>query len=210
MKLTVLGATGGIGQQVVRQAVADGDQVTAVVRDPGRLLVPAGPALDVARADVFDPAQLAPLIVGRDAVISALGVRRGDSATVCTDSARALVTAAREAGVRRILLVSASGAFVERKDDPLTRYVVKPLLGRFLATPFADTRAMESVIRASGLDWTLVRPPKLDDKPHTGRYRTGRDGVRGGYTVSRADVADALLTLASQPDAVGATITVAR
>ncbi|GAA3394521.1 NAD(P)-dependent oxidoreductase [Cryptosporangium minutisporangium] len=210
MKLTVLGATGGVGRQVVLQALKDGDQVTAVVRDPARLPIADHPALDVVRGDVMDPATLAPLLVGRDAVISALGHRGRGPTTVCADGARSLVAAAAQVGVRRVLVVSASGAFIEENDDLVTRRLVKPLLGVVLRESFADTTTMEAVIRASGLDWTIVRPPRLTDGPHTGRYRTGHHGVRRGYTVARADVADCLLSLVDRSESVGRTITVAR
>lgn len=210
MKITVLGATGGVGQQVVQQALADGDQVTAVVRDPTRLPLPAHPALDVVRADVVDHTQLGPLIAGRDAVISALGTHGRKPTSLCTDAARALVTAAGEVGVRRILVVSASGAFSEKNDDRVTRWVAKPILQRILRENFADLAGMESEVRASGLDWTIVRPPRLLDKPHTGNYRTGFDGIHGGSQIARADVADALLAFVARADLVGRTVSVAR
>jgi len=77
MRLTVFGATGRIGSEVVRQALAAGHEVAAVVRDPARLAVPAGPGLGVVTADVMDPAQIGPAIKGSDAVVSALGPRKG-------------------------------------------------------------------------------------------------------------------------------------
>ncbi|SHN44547.1 NAD(P)-dependent oxidoreductase [Cryptosporangium aurantiacum] len=209
MKITVIGATGGIGTQVVSQALKDGDEVTALVRDPARLSAPAHPRLDVVRTDVLDAGQLAPLVAGRDAVISTLGTRERGPTTICTDGARSLVAAATEVGLRRVLVVSAAGAFIEKSDDLVTRRAVKPLLGVVLRNTFADTRAMESIIRESGLDWTIVRPPRLTDGPHTGQYRTGYDGVRRGYTVARADVADCLLSLISRAETAGRTVTVA-
>ncbi|MFG1927971.1 NAD(P)-dependent oxidoreductase [Cryptosporangium sp. NPDC048952] len=209
MKLTVLGATGGVGRCVVTQALADGDRVTAVVRDPARLSVPTHPRLDVVQADALDPAQLGPLIAGRDAVISSLGHRGSGPTTVLADGANALVRAASEVGIRRVLFVSASGAYTEKDDDLVTRLVAKPLVRLFLRENFRDTEAMEQAIRASGLDWTIVRPPRLLDKPHTGRYRTGYEGVRGGYSVPRADVADCLLSLMNDPASVGRAVTVA-
>ncbi|MFI5959278.1 NAD(P)-dependent oxidoreductase [Cryptosporangium sp. NPDC051539] len=206
MKLVVMGATGGIGREVVRQALKDGDQVTALVRNPLDL---EHPALEVVRVDVLDPAALAPAIAGHDAVISALGHRGGGPATVCADGARALVAGAGDVGLRRVLLVSASGAYVEPSDDVVTRRLVKPMLGRFLRRSFDDTREMEALVRASDLDWTLVRPPRLTNGPHTGRYRTGVDGVRRGYRVARADVADALLALIPQRGSIRRALTVA-
>ncbi|GAA0237375.1 SDR family oxidoreductase [Cryptosporangium japonicum] len=207
MKITVLGATGGVGRHVVTQALADGDQVTAVVRDPSKL--PTHPRLDVVRTDVLDPTALAPLVAGRDAVISSLGHRGGGPQTVLADGARSLVRAATEVGVRRVLVVSASGAYTEKDDDLVTRALAKPLVRLFLRHNFTDTERMEQTIRASGLDWTIVRPPRLTDKPHTGRYRTGYQGVRGGYTVPRTDVADALLSLVGQAESIGRAVTVA-
>ena len=208
MKITVLGATGGIGGHVVRQALHDGDQVTAVARNPCGF--PDHPQLEVVTADVMNPTQLAPLVAGRDAVISALGHRGGRGpTTVCSDGARSLVAAAGEVGLRRVLLVSVSGGYFEKEDDLVTRWIAKPLLQRILKEGFADAEAMEQTIRASNLDWTLVRPPRLTNGPHTGRYRTGPHGVRRGYTVARADVADYLLSLIGQAESVRATLTVA-
>jgi putative NADH-flavin reductase len=67
--------------------------------------------------------------------------------------------------------------------------------------------AMEDEIRQSGLDWTIVCPPRLTDKPPTGRYRTAINrSVRGGYTISRSDLAAAILKLLDDPTSVRATI----
>ncbi|NUR25785.1 MAG: NAD(P)H-binding protein, partial [Catenulispora sp.] len=160
MKLTVLGATGGIGTEVVRQALRAGHQVTAVVRDPARLPVEDG-ALEKVVADVFDAEELALHVKGADAVVSALGPREGGPATVVRDGAAAVRWAMRETGVRRIVLVSAAGQKIAPGDDPLMRFVGKPIVQRVFRDGFADLAAMEEIIRQSGLDWTLVRPPRL-------------------------------------------------
>ena len=112
MKITVFGATGGIGTEVVRQALAGGHEVVAVVRDPARLAVPAGAGLGVVTADVMDPAEIGPAIKGADAVVSALGPRPGGPVTVLADSARSILAALGQTGVGRLVVVSASGAFI--------------------------------------------------------------------------------------------------
>jgi ribosomal protein L4 len=95
-------------------------------------------------------------------------------------------------------------------DDPLNRFVAKPILARVLRDSNADMAAMEERIRAGGLDWTILRPPKLTDRPGSGRYRSRRDGnVRWGYTISRADLAHALLDALEDRSAIGQTISVA-
>jgi len=209
MKLTVFGASGGTGTQVVSQGLDAGHEIVAVVRDPARLPV-SHPNLTVVTADVLRPGDIAETVAGRDAVISALGhSRRRAERTVnrthpmlCADAARSIVTAMADTGSRRLVIVSASGPYADAGDGPVLRYVAKPLLGRTVfKTVWADHVAMEEAVRASDLDWTVLRPPALTDKPLTGRYRT-RDGLnlRGGLTVCRADVAHLALAVAGDPD----------
>jgi putative NADH-flavin reductase len=207
MKLTVFGASGGTGSQLVGQALDAGHDVVAVVRDPARLPV-SHPNLTVLTADVLRPADIAEAVAGRDAVISALGhsrrkqERKTGSPTLLADSARSITAAMRNTGSRRLVVVSASGPFPDEGDGPLLRYAAKPLLGRtVLKTPWRDLAAMDELVRRSGLDWTLLRPPQLTDNPLTGRYRT-RQGVnlRRGLHVSRADLAHLALAVAGDPD----------
>jgi putative NADH-flavin reductase len=209
MKLTVFGASGGTGSQVVSQGLDAGHEIVAVVRDPARLPV-SHPNLTVVTADVLRPGDIADTVTGRDAVISALGHsrRRGERAInrthplLCADAARSIVTAMRDARSRRLVIVSASGPYADAGDGPVLRYVAKPLLGRTVfKTVWADHVAMEDTVRGSDLDWTVLRPPALTDKPLTGRYRT-REGLnlRGGLTVCRADVAHLALAVAGDPD----------
>jgi putative NADH-flavin reductase len=211
MRLTVLGATGGTGIRLVRRALEEGHEVTAVVRDPARLGVPAHERLRVITADVTDPAGVGPAVDGADAVVSALGHRGAGSATVCADGGRAIVQAMGRAGVRRLLVVSAAGVVADAGDGPVTRYVVKPfILERLLKDAFADMRRCEEEVRASGLDWTIVRPPRLTDKEPTGRYRTATDlNLRGARTISRGDLAGCLLGLVTDESSVRHHVSVA-
>ncbi|MBE1535256.1 NAD(P)-dependent oxidoreductase [Actinomadura algeriensis] len=216
MHVTIFGATGGTGLRVVRRALVQGHRVTAVVRDPARL--PAdlrdradGPSLDIVAADVMDPAAIRAAIADRDAVITAIGTRDGRApTTVCEDSARSITAAMDAAGPRRLVMVSASGFANGPGDDPLTRYVVKPMLLKpMLKHAFADMRRAEDVVRASGLDWTIVRPPRLTEGDGRGRYRAAVDrNVLGGFTLARADLAVALLDHAGDPSSVGHVVSV--
>ncbi|MGV9294031.1 NAD(P)-dependent oxidoreductase [Amycolatopsis sp. NPDC003676] len=209
MKLVIFGATGGTGTRVVQQACAAGHDVTAVVRNPAAL--EARPNLTVLRADLMDAAAIGPAVAGRDAVISAVGSREGRTpTTVCADSASAIIAAMREHGTRRLVVVSNSGMHVDEADGPVTRLVVKPILGRMLRHSFADMRRMEDLVRDSGLDWTILRPPMLTDGPRTDRYRTATNrNVRGGNRVSRADLADLMLRCLADELAVRASIAIA-
>lgn len=156
-------------------------------------------------------------MTGRDAVVSALGPRpkevRGQPVTVCSASARGIIQAARAAGVRRLVVVSAPGAFSDEADGPVTRLVVKPLVQRMLKETFADVRRMEELVRAAtDLDWTIVRPVRLTNRPQTGAYHTatGRSVRRGLLvSVSRADLADCILRLLGDPGTTHTVVSVA-
>lgn len=210
MKLVIFGATGGTGAHVVQKACAAGHDVTAVVRNPAAI-EGDWPNATVLRADLMDPAAIGPAVAGRDAVISAVGSREGRApTTVCADSASAIITAMRAHGTRRLVVVSNSGMHVDEADGPVTRFAVKPILDRVLRHAFADMRRMEDLVRASGLDWTIVRPPMLTNGPRTDQYRTATNqNVRGGNRVSRADLADLLLRCLADERTVQASIAIA-
>ncbi|GLY40905.1 NADH-flavin reductase [Amycolatopsis sp. NBRC 101858] len=200
MEITVLGATGGVGGEVVGQALERGWDVTAVVRDPARLKLPAR----VVVAGLHEHAKLTAAIEGRDAVISAVGSRDRGPTTVCADGARAAI----EAGAKRLLVVSASGMHTEG-DGFFTRTLVKPLLNTFLKHGWADMLAMEDVVTASGVDWTVVRPPMLLDGPRTGKVASRLDGNVRTFTIRRADVAAFLLDAVADPTLIRAKVSIA-
>jgi len=157
MRVAVIGASGRTGRAAVKHALAAGLDVVAVVRNPSS--APEGAT--VAPADARDREALAAGVKGADAVVSCLGHVAGDQdPTVLRDGATALVAAMASAGVSRLVAVSAAGAFVA-SDDPLSRFVAKPILDRALRANNEDTRAMETVIRASDTSWTLLRPSRL-------------------------------------------------
>lgn len=221
MKLTIFAATGGIGRQLLDQAVAAGHDVTAVVRSPERL---AGVPVRVVRADLANPdlAAIESAVAGADAVLSGLGPSRASEAGIAAVGTRPIVQAMLATGVRRIVVVSAApvstmaspGRPNPPKHDPgegfLMRHVLTPFIQTALRKVYVDLAEMEDVLRASGLDWTAVRPPRLTDKPLTGAYRTaiGRN-LRGGAFVSRADVADLMLRVLERPETIGQGVGVA-
>jgi putative NADH-flavin reductase len=220
MKLTVFAATGGIGRQLLDQALAAGHDVTAVVRNPAKL--PAEVRAVTADLATAGPAALEPAVAGADAVLSGLGPRSRADAGVASRGTLAIVEAMRATGVRRVVVVSAAPvatvASPGRPDPPrhdpgdglVTRQVLMPLLLATLREVYRDLALMEDALRDSTLDWTVVRPPRLTDGPLTGTYRTalGRN-LRGGLLVSRADVADLMLATLDRPETITQTIGIA-
>ena len=205
MKLTIFGATGATGTSLTGQALAAGHEVTAIVRNPARLAVPAHRRLRIVTASVMDPASIAPALEGADAVISAIGPRGTGPTTVIRDSARSIIQAMEKTGTLRFVQVSGS-IVTDDGESPYLRYLIKPVARRtFLRHVCADMRAGEDEIRHSDLDWTILRPPALTRKAATGAYRTAIDrNLPHGFNVSRADLAASILALLDNPATVAA------
>ncbi|KOG14541.1 MULTISPECIES: NAD(P)-dependent oxidoreductase [Streptomyces] len=202
MKLTVFGATGGIGREIVRQALAAGHEVTAVVRDPARLTV-TGERLVVLRTDLSEPDALCEAVTGRDAVLSGLGARSRADAGVAARLTRSVLTAMEVESVRRLLVVSAAPLGPVPDGQALLDKAVLAVVNSVLKDVYADLRVMESDLASSSADWTSVRPPKLTDRPLTGRYRTVVGGTPPrGRSLARADVAHAMLAMIDDPSTV--------
>jgi uncharacterized protein YbjT (DUF2867 family) len=211
MKLTVFGATGGIGGHVVRQALDAGHKVTAVVRDPARFDV-SHPALEVATVPgLTDPEVLRPVLEGSDAVISGVGPRGRKDGPVASSTTRGILRAMEASGVRRFVAVSAVPVGpVPEGESFVNRRILLPFISALLRDVYADLAEMEDEIRRSTTEWTVVRPPKLVDKPLTGTYRTCVGGnVPRGYAISRADVAHAMLAALDDPATLGQAVGVA-
>ncbi|MEV0900186.1 NAD(P)H-binding protein [Actinoplanes sp. NPDC049802] len=211
MRVTVFGATGGIGSHVVRQALDRGFTVTAVVRDPARLDV-RHRALEVTTVPTLDDADaLAPVVRGNDVVLSGVGPRGRHDGPVASTATRAILSAMHAEGVRRLIAVSAAPVGPTPDGDSfLNRRIVLPAISALLEELYADLRAMEHAMANSPAQWTVVRPPKLVNKPLTGRYRTVIGGnVARGYTISRADVAHAMLAAAGDPATIHRAIGIA-
>jgi uncharacterized protein YbjT (DUF2867 family) len=204
MKLTVFGATGGIGGQVVRQALDAGQKVTAVVRDATRFDL-RHPALEVATVPgLTDPELLCPVLDGSDVAISGVGPRGRKDGPVASTATRGILRAMELSGVRRFVAVSAVPVGPVPPDESfLNRRLLLPFISTLLRDVYADLAEMEQEIGRSTTEWTVVRPPKLVDKPLTGKYRTAVGAnVPRGYSISRADTAHAMLAVLTDPTTV--------
>jgi putative NADH-flavin reductase len=226
MKVTIAAATGGVGRELLGQALAAGHDVTAVVRSPDKLPaeVRAGGKARIVTADMAaaDPAALESAAAGADAILSGLGPRSSSDAGIASQGTRAIVAAMQATGVRRIVVVSAAPvgtvASARRpsppRHDPGEGFFMRQVGSRFARAVFgkvyADLAGMEDILAGSGLDWTAVRPPRLTSKPLTGTYRTATgQNVRGGWLVSRADVAHFMLQALDRPETIGQAIGIA-
>jgi len=188
-RLLVLGATGGVGRELVNQALERGHKVTAFVRSPQKLGVPRE-GLNLIQGNLLAE-EIGAALAGHDAVISAVGPPGPGRTSVAQESAQAIVAAMQTTGVRRLLIVGVAVLF---PDAGIFARLLRSTLLRGVAD---DSSAMEQIVRATRLDWTIVRPPRLTNGPRTERYGVADDhlpnGAGGASTISRADVAHFIL-----------------
>ncbi len=188
MKVAVLGATGGTGRAIIREARRQGHAMTALVRSDAKAEHLAGTRLVV--GDARDQAALSRTVEGCDAVISALGTSISPlrQVTLLSAATAALIGAMQQQGVRRLVCITGMGAGDSRGHGGVVfDRLIMPLL---LSKVYVDKDRQEALVRRSGLDWVLVRPTVLNDEAARGSVRALTDltGVRGG-TIAREDVA---------------------
>lgn len=192
MKIVVFGASGGTGHHIVEQALEAGYGVTAFVRSPGKLGV-EHPNLTVFQGDVMDAEKVEQAVAGQEAVISALGPTRPPVPGIMETGAKNIVAAMKKHGVRRIISTTGGGVRDPQDQPGLFDHIMKVLLTLMASSVLKDSEANVNVIRASDLDWTIIRFPRLLDGERTGKYRVGYVGKDSGSQLSRADGADCIL-----------------
>jgi len=193
MRVLVVGATGGTGRQLVAQALDAGHEVTALVRTPAKVRV-AHDRLRVVRGDVLDYGSVEAAVRGQDAVVCALGHKRWFYPTrILSRGTENIIRAMTACGVRRLVCETSLGVgdSVGRMGLYYTVFVIPFILPFY----FWDKHRQERAIRASGLDWVIVRPGALTNGRERGRYRSGPKVGNWLWTVriSRADVAAFML-----------------
>lgn len=213
MKIVVFGATGGTGMHIVRQALAQGYDVTAVVRRPDAIAGEFGQQVDVRKGDVLDPASLEDAFENADAVVSALGARVGRRPTrVYSEGMRNIRAQMTAAGVRRVIAISSAPLSEPSEKRLIDRLVAHPLMRLLFKGSFEDVRRMEAELAAAGdVDWTVFRPPRLLDGPQTGRYRISiGKALRVANSIRRADLAAAILAAIDDPATIDNVVSIAR
>ncbi|WP_067669277.1 NAD(P)-dependent oxidoreductase [Nocardia miyunensis] len=210
MRITVFGANGRTGRLLTAQALAAGHQVTAVTRQPKSFPLHHD-RLEVIRADVLDPVTVDVAVTQRDAVLSTLGVppRKEPISTYSAGTAN-IVAAMQRHRVRRLAVVSSSGVDPHPYTDGgiLFNRVLLPYVTRVLGkTLYHDMRRMETLIRATDLDWTIVRPNGLYHLPTVTDY-TVVEGHADGRFTARADLAASLLAVLDDDRYLRTTISV--
>lgn len=194
MKILLFGATGGTGKQVLSQALEQGHTVTVIVRNPSKITL-ANSNVRIIQGDVltsrFDDA-----FTDQDAVICCLGVPANKTGTLRSEGTANIIKAMKKANVNRFICQSSLGFDDSIEVLNCTSFLFKKIIVPYiLKATFKEHHLQESVIKQSGLNWTIVRPGNLTNGIKTENYKYGfpYSDPTLKVKVSRADVADLLL-----------------
>ena len=201
MKLFVIGATGRVGREIVKQALVRGHDVTAFVRSPESVTL-KNERLTVLKGNVMDENQLFDTMQNHDAVLSALGPREVfKPSSLLHDSALATTRAMQRSGVKRLVILSAAAHFPG---------VPNRIVSFILRNHMRDSLAMEEIVQGSGLDWTIARPPRLTEEDYL-IYRS-REGAapRMGFSLARKAVAAFMLDAIEQKKHINKIVGIAK
>ncbi len=190
--LAIFGATGRAGQHLVQQALERGYCVRALARDPGKLAL-QNERLLVIQGSLSDPARVEQVIAGADAVLSVLGPTSNEPTFEISKGTTTMIKAMKQHGVKR-LIISAGAGVGDPGDTPkLFNKLINVALKATARNVYEDMLKTVALVRESGLEWTVVRVPRLMDTPRTGKVRVGMVGQGTGANLSRADMAEFML-----------------
>lgn len=188
MNVIVIGATGSVGRLAVEDMLAQGHHVTAFARHPGNLGIEHSALVRIA-GDATDPEAVSEAVRGQDAVVVTLGAGASRTSRVRSQGTLAVINAMQMHGVRRLVVQSTLGA--HESWNNLNFFWKRIMFGFLLRPVFRDHELQESLVRASGLDWTIVRPSAFADGPATGSYKENFAPTerRLSLKIARADIA---------------------
>jgi putative NADH-flavin reductase len=197
MKLLVVGASRGIGLEILKQGVSAGHQISAIARSPESISL-SSETLKIIKGDILDKHTVDEAVKGQDAVCITIGIKpTRQPVSVFSEGTKVVVEAMKNHSCKVLLCITGLGAGDSRGHGGfLYDKIINPLL---LKRIYEDKDRQEEIVRNSGLEWTIVRPGFLTNGPITGKYLVLNDmnGVKA-KKISRADVADFILSEATQ------------
>ena len=194
-KIALFGGTGQTGKEFLSQALQNGHEVKALVRSPEKVTEKTD-ALTIVKGDVLNARDVSETIKGTEIVVSLFGHVKGSPEWLQTNGTKNIIEAMKNEGLQRIISLSGGGLPFKEKDKPkipdlLIRGIMKIAVPKILNDAIEHAR----VLKESGLNWTIVRGPRLTNDPAKGEYRVGWVGVNASTKIGRADLADFILQL---------------
>jgi uncharacterized protein YbjT (DUF2867 family) len=207
MNVILFGATGNIGRLVTDELLKAGHKVTAFARTPENLKI-QDYSLRYHKGNVLEPKDVFEAVDGHDAVVIALGAGMSRTSTVRSQGTLNIVNAMQAKGIRRLVCQSTLGAHESWSNlDFWWKYV---MFGALLKPVFKDHELQETIVRASGLDWTIVRPSAFSNEPATGHFKKGFSPAERNLSlkIPSADVANFLCSQTSDAAYIGRAVAI--
>jgi putative NADH-flavin reductase len=193
MKIVVFGATGRTGMPLVQQALTAGHQVVAFVRNPDKMAI-EDERLTLVQGDVIRATDVDKAITADvDVVISVLSPSKGSPKDMLPVAVNHVLAAMKRHQVHRLIYMTGAGVDMPEDRPKLINHLIKFALKTLAGDVLKQSEAAVRAVQSSGLAWTIVRAPMLNDEPHSGKYRIGWVGVNTGPRLCRADAADFML-----------------
>lgn len=193
MKIVIFGATGRTGIPLIRQALENGHEITAFVRDPDKLPEELRDRVNIVQGDILNSEDVDKAIQGQDAIASVIGQSKKSPEDLQTRAAEYMVNAMQAEDVKRIVSLTGAGVRIEKDTPKLFDKLMKVLLNIFAKKVLKDAEGHFEVLKSSDLKWTVVRVPVLTEGELKGSYRVSYVGQDSGAKISRADVAHCIL-----------------
>ncbi len=200
MKIALLGASGGSGKEFLKVALEKGHEVKALVRSPEKLRDFQSNHLKVIKGDVLNFEDVRNTLEGVEIVVSLFGQVKGSPEDLQSKGTQNLVRAMKENKIERIISLSGGGLSFPEKDKPkFVDHLIRGIMKLAVPKVLEDAKQHAKVLKNSGLDWTIVRAPRLTHDVAKGEYRMGWVGVNSGTKLSRADLADFIMKEVEAP-----------
>jgi putative NADH-flavin reductase len=196
----LFGITGGTGKQIAKLLLDQGHSVTAIVRDPAKVTMES-PQLYIRKGDITNAETFKALMISCDVIISAIGDRTRKPTTLYSTGTGNIINAIPAGKTSRLICISAQPVEISPVIPFWQKWLIKYILQKIFRYSYADLRAMEKLLRASDLNWTIMRAPRLTDGPLTGEYRLAINGhLKRPLSISRADLAKAICDVIDQSE----------
>ena len=211
MRIVLFGATGLTGHEILKQAIDDGHEVTIIVRNFNSIEIKHS-NLTIEEGDILKLQSFEDVIKDSDVVISAVGTGTSFSkarkpTTLYSEGFKNIVTAMRKHNINRFVVILSVGTIPDPNEALIHKTMIRPML----KGTYDDMRRAESFLtECNDIDWTGIRPLRLNNKPRTGKYRTAKDILPPkGVNISRADVAEFILKQMNSEDYIRGYVTIA-
>ncbi|ARN73201.1 NAD(P)-dependent oxidoreductase [Oceanicoccus sagamiensis] len=203
-RLLILGASGRAGKRLCQHALNAGYQVDIIIRSPEKLAIPAQDKLKIYIGDLTNTALLRSVLSNNyAAVLSTVGIFHKTLDTPLADITQHLIDAMQASGIKRFICMSSLGAHDSKGQGNLT---VKYVTSFVLKYVIKDKEKQENYIRASDLEWTIIRPPQLLDNDNSAdycRWQGNKPPQKLSWKISNFDATAAMLEALDQPETIG-------